>query len=600
MVALVSSAEVRLAERGVARAVIVLPDAATPVEKSAAAELADGLKRVTGASFAVVAESQAPSGTRLYVGATKASKSLRPNRGWKMDEVLVDNVADGVVLDGHPERAPIYAVDCYLERELGVRWWTSKAAAYPKNASPVAKVKRYSHASPFKFRETYFLDAFDPDFKVRSKINYTSVCRYEFDRNRSIPKEKGGDYTLYFFKGRSSAYHSAFEVLPPSKYFEKHPEWYSFVRGKRQPKQLCCTNREMLDEYIRMTKELLRASPDCNFIQCSQNDDWDPCWCEKCSAVKESEGGAHGANNLRMANAVAEAIEDEFPNVWVDTFAYQYTRKAPKLTKPRRNLLVRLCSVECGFNRPISDPSFELNAKFANDLEEWSKIGAGHLFIWDYAVDFSSYMLPHPTILNFVDNIRMFAKSGAVGLFEQGDATCSAGEFAPLRFYLLSKLAWDPSLDEGALIDEFLAGYYGAKSAPLLRKYLVHMHMAAKAGPPMTLFHEKISTWIGPEAFLKGAALMDAAYAAAQTEGVAFAERVRREKMSVDHAFIVEWDVWKKWADEHKVGWPRPATRRAAVEEWISSCRELGVRSYRETNDPRLLETYFARLRNEE
>ena len=38
MAALVSSAEVRLAERGVARAVIVLPDAATPVEKSAAAE----------------------------------------------------------------------------------------------------------------------------------------------------------------------------------------------------------------------------------------------------------------------------------------------------------------------------------------------------------------------------------------------------------------------------------------------------------------------------------------------------------------------------------------------------------------------------------
>ena len=68
--------------------------------------------------------------------------------------------------------------------------------------------------------------------------------------------------------------------------------------------------------------------------------------------------------------------------------------------------------------------------------------------------------------------------------------------------------------------------------------------------------------------------------------------------MSVDHAFIVEWDVWKKWADEHGVDWPRPAMKRVAVEEWIAACRELGIRSVRETNDPGRLERYFEALRS--
>ena len=40
------------------------------------------------------------------------------------------------------------------------------------------------------------------------------------------------------------------------------------------------------------------------------------------------EGGA--VSMVSLANYVAEHIKDEFPDVAVDTLAYQYTRKAPK------------------------------------------------------------------------------------------------------------------------------------------------------------------------------------------------------------------------------------------------------------------------------
>ena len=52
-------------------------------------------------------------------------------------------------------------------------------------------------------------------------------------------------------------------------------------------------------------------------------------------------------------NSVADAIADEFPHVVVDTLAYQYTRPAPNITVPRKNVVIRLCSIECNFAAPL-------------------------------------------------------------------------------------------------------------------------------------------------------------------------------------------------------------------------------------------------------
>ena len=577
----VRAASPKIAENGVAQAVIVVPDAATAVERRAAAELADGLGRVTGATFAVCPESAKPACTRLLVGATAASAARRNGRDWKFDEVLVAPVADGLVLDGHPERGPLYAVNAFLERHLGVRWWTSKEATYPRNASPELPEADYSHVPTFKYRESYYLDAFDPLFKVRSHVNYTSLARYEIEKNRRIPAELGGDYRLYFFEGRKSAYHSFFEVLPPKVHFERHPEWYSLVNGARKAKQLCLTNAEMKEAFIAEVLRRLREDPETNFIQVSQNDWSGACACAACRAVEDEEGGAHAGPMLRFVNDVAEAVEREFPKVRVDTFAYQYTRKAPAKTRPRRNVVVRLCDIECAFNRPLGE--LEENRAFLADLAEWKKIAPGQLFIWDYTVDFWSSMLPHPNIPVLGPNVRAFADAGAVGVFEQGDATCAAGEFAPLKCWLLAQLLWDAGRDDRALVDEFLAGYYGPSAAPLLKRYLGLLHGVAAKGKPMTCFHKGVTDWIDAETMLAAKDLMDAAVAAAERDGGDFGARVRRERLTTDHALIVHWEAWRPWAERNGRTWPLAGSRREAARRWLAACDAFGVIAYRET-----------------
>ena len=55
-------------------------------------------------------------------------------------------------------------------------------------------------------------------------------------------------------------------------------------------------------------------------------------------------------------NTIADNIKDEFPNIAVDTLAYQWSRPAPKITKPRPNVIIRICIASCNFAAEYTDP----------------------------------------------------------------------------------------------------------------------------------------------------------------------------------------------------------------------------------------------------
>ena len=582
--------------------VVILPDAPTAVERSAAAELAAELGTCLGADVPILAEAdlretRAADRPHLYVGATKAARESRGSRRpWQTDEVFLKSVSDGVVLDGDPARAPIYAVDLYLERHCGVRWWTSEASFHPKLGAAPVKGVALEYAPQFKYRETYYLDGFNPLFKVRSKGNFTSLTRYMLSELKFIPPEMGGSHRLYFFKGRRSAYHSFFEILPPARYFAAHPEWYSFVKGRRTPKQLCLANAEMKAAYIKETLNRLREDPGVDFIQVSQNDWNGACECAACKALMAKDGGVPSGPYLGFANDVAAAVEKEFPNVRIDTFAYQFTRKAPTQTRPRHNVVVRLCDIECDFARPLADPRAPKNAAFAKDLADWRRIAGGNLFIWDYLADFFSYMMPHPNISQIAPNIRLFAANGAVGVFEQGDALCSAGSFATLRHYVTSHLLWDPSDDEKRLMAEFLAGYYGTAAAPFLERLIALVDRAPRKTEREVAYGHKDADFLTLDDKLEAAKLMDEAVAAAAHDGEPFLARVRRERLSFDHVLLLGFDALKSAAAAKGIPWPRPATHAEMATNWVRDVKSFGVKAWRETTSADDIGLYFGKL----
>ena len=197
------------------------------------------------------------------------------------------------------------------------------------------------------------------------------------------------------------------------------------------------------------------------------------CQCDSCRAVDE-EAGSPAGTMVRFVNAVAEAVEKEFPDVLIETLAYQYTRKAPKHARLRHNVVPCLCTIECEFARSLDKSPYPQNIAFRKDIEEWSS-QTDSLYIWDYVTDFAHYPKPFANILCLQDNIRFFIRNGAKMLFEQGAYQGSHGDFAELKAWLLAKWMWNPNLDLDVLLDEFLPGYYGA-GAPYVREYLEELH----------------------------------------------------------------------------------------------------------------------------
>lgn len=135
----------------------------------------------------------------------------------------------------------------------------------------------------------------------------------------------------------------------------------------------------------------LKAQPNATILSVSQNDNQNYCK-DPAELAAISKYGSPIAPLLLAVNSIARSIKDDFPHVAIDTLAYQYTRPPPTGIQPEPNVIIRLCSIECNFARPLSDPS---NAPFQKDLVGWAALSK-RLFIWNYITNFRNFLPPFP------------------------------------------------------------------------------------------------------------------------------------------------------------------------------------------------------------
>lgn len=272
-----------------------------------------------------------------------------------------------------------------------------------------------------------------------------------------------------------------------------HPEYFSLVDGKRlkEQSQLCCTNEEVIRLVTEGVLKVFREHPEADLVSVSQNDWYNSCECPKCVALSEAEG-TRMAPVLALVNRVAEAVEKEFPGKSVETLAYQWTRKAPKTMRPRPNVVIRLCTIECCFSHPLRSCESPRNQAFASDLRDWAKV-ADRLWIWNYNTSFAHYFIPFPDLRSRADNVRFFVENHVRGIFQQDIYSTGQGELSELSGYLNAKLLWNPQYDPNIAIDEFLEGVYGPASKPI-REYIDMLHDRVEQE------NIHIGIWQGPDA----------------------------------------------------------------------------------------------------
>jgi hypothetical protein len=454
-----------LADNGASEYVIVKGDEATESESFAAETLQKYLKQISGVEIPIVTDADTPEQEKeIIIGRTdrEGDDTFTIDRGYLGEDglnIFVYN--EKLVLAGGGNRGTLYSVFTFLEETQGCRWFAADLTVVPELTTVSARKDLNIEQIPiFYNRDVYWKCAFDSDFSVANKIN------------GYVSRDLSGKYGGGMVYGGPFFVHTFAFLVPPAQYFDEHPEYYALTEGKRQTYQLCLTNPDVLRIATESALGYLRQNPDADIISISQNDGEGFCECENCKAIDDAEG-SHAGTLLRFVNAVAEEIEKEFPDVLVDTLAYDYTRKAPSITRPRENVVIRLCTIECCFSHPLDEcPVLDKSGKrITDDIREWKAI-CDNIHIWDYTTNYSHYLTPYPNFAVLQPNIQFFAENNVKSVFEQGEyQIVNNGEFAQLKAYLLAKLLWDPYTDIEKHMNEFMRAYYG-EGYQYIRRYI--------------------------------------------------------------------------------------------------------------------------------
>lgn len=492
-----------IARNGSARYDIVIPEDATPAVRYAAQELQSLLREMSGARLPIVDEPDSDGGPALYIGPCHRTREVLPRRELRLleeDGVAIRTEGDDVVLTGSNERGQLYSVYELLERFLGVRFLARDCTVVPKRATIALPTIDHRHSPPFMYRETLYFDSFPREIAARQRLNGpTTEC----------DETTGGKIAFHPYV------HSFSTLVPPAEFFDEHPDYFSLVDGKRTSAtvhgQLCLTNPDVLRIATERVLQWLDEYPEVPILDVSQNDGNGACECADCMAIVEAEGSQHGPI-LRFVNAIADEVAKKDPDRWVETLAYAYAVKPPAITRPRANVITRLCHAGCYFH------GFErcgLGSNLAGNLREWSEL-TDRIFIWHYATNFAHYLAPNPNLTGLALDIRAYADSGVNGLMVQGDYQSPGGDLAELRQYLAAQLMWDPTRDPSAIRTEFCRGYYGAAADRVLT-YLARLDDEAERPDVHAFGAWSPDTTVSPALVTEGLEILDRARAAADT-----------------------------------------------------------------------------------
>jgi len=459
--------------------VIVVPTDAVPAEKYAAEEFQRLFKEATGAMLPIKNEAKSDY---IHIGQVKGVSDDLDD-----EELLVVVEKDSVTITGGRPRGVLYGVYQFFEDGFGVRFLTFDHTHVPKADDVEIPIGEFRYNPPFSFRWSYYRENSEqPAFAARLRVNTVTT------------DEKLGGKTPQNLIG-----HSFHALLPFSKYGAEHPEYYALFEGKRDTNtdaggpQLCVSNQEVIEEVAKNAISALDKMPGIKNISVSQADTARYCHCENCEAINQAEGTPMGSN-LALVNAVAEKIEEKYPDVKVGTLAYWYTRKAPKTIKPRHNVQIQLCSIECCTLHPIDDPTCEKNTAFCQDMKDWSSM-CKDIWVWNYNTNFRYYDLPFPNLRVIGPNVRYFLENSVKGVFMQANGNGTSGELSNLRNYLISRMLWNPSLDDKAVLEEFVRLHYKSASQPILDYINMFHNNAEQKGLNPGCFPSPADVGLDPE-----------------------------------------------------------------------------------------------------
>ncbi len=533
-----------IAVDGAAQMTIVTGADPIPAEITAAKELSDYLRKITGASFTTITEDdKSNNNPAIYLGWTVYAEKHGINVNQLGEESWVlRTVGNDLILTGGRTRGTLYAVYELLERQFGCHWLDETTEIVPQR--PTLKLPNINRIGKPDFAErSIYTDIREDWFLARNKSN--GACTY-----------LGSEFGYCLKYGSPGAEHTFENYITPKEFFNDHPEYFSMnTSGNRESGmwQLCLTNKdvkrivlERLKEYIKRdrvaAKEKNRPYP--MLYDISPNDYHHLCQCADCQAIAKREDAQMGPL-LEFINEIAANIAKDYPDIMIHTLAYTVWQKPPKYLRPRDNVVIRFCDLgENGWGEFLRPHNHPYNKIPSENLTRWCKI-AKNVYSWDYWTQFSDRMdSPYSNASILQPDMKWMYDLKVKGIFAQLSG-CDTRSFYALRRWLGFQLMQDTHRSAQPLINTFMTGYYGPATKQMTR-LLNYLEKRIASDPDrlsdLTGYTQK---YLDLKFFIESEQLLSEAEAMCASDYKAL-RHVKRERITVDGALLKLWDQVKR------------------------------------------------------
>ena len=241
---------------------------------------------------------------------------------------------------------------------------TSAAAGSRPGVSRIPKPQRLAlgpiddrQVPVLEYREPFTFDCFDGDWCARNRVN-SSTGRLEAKHGGKI--RFGDGFFVHTFN----------RLVPPEKYFKEHPEYFSLVKGKRLKDHVAALlHQRGRDPALHRGDPRRRCGPQPEaFVFSVSQNDW-----RQLLRVRQVPGAGQGRRTRRWprccswSTAWPRRSRRSFPTRPSRRWPTSGPASRPRRMRPRPNVIIRLCSIECCFSHPLATCDSPANRAFRED-----------------------------------------------------------------------------------------------------------------------------------------------------------------------------------------------------------------------------------------
>ena len=392
---------------------------------------------------------------------------LHKVEGCKLESFGFTVSGSDIFLVGRDPRGLLNGVYAFLEKLLGIRWLDMD-----RGGEIIPQKKTIAIAPAELVEEPAFAlrgigdgccieySVADLDWMSNNRLNLivAGIPYWEKVRERQLPEIRKRGMLLYV------GGHFAHNYFPdPKRYFNRHPEYYALIDGKRAPGQICYSNTEACRIHMDNLLHYVHNHPEIDIFGPWANDGISFCECRKCRRI--------GTNRLLLDfyNRFAAAVSKVNPKMLVEYGYYLETMlPLPQDIQLHENLLLMYAPYsnsnryEAIFDARGGNPVLKerSNQKACADLHQLLEATPNVIVLSYYSDQImkTCNYSPFPAIIR--DDFVYYQEAGVAG-FHDVQVNRNIWWMDSLNIYVYLKMLWDPHQPLQPILDDYYQGMYG-------------------------------------------------------------------------------------------------------------------------------------------